>query len=70
MCKKCLLSIKSNPRCPFCRETILLSSIRVNKTVMDYIEAKSRKGSQVNNRQNEPAFHKMNEKLTTEHTNQ
>jgi len=37
---------------------------------MDYIEAKSRKGSQVNNRQNEPAFHKMNEKLTTEHTNQ
>ena len=37
---------------------------------MDYIEAKSKKGSQVNNGQNGPAFHKMNERLITEHTNQ
>ena len=37
---------------------------------MDYIEAKSKKGSQINNEQNLLAFHKMNDRLITEHTNQ
>ena len=37
---------------------------------MNYIEAKSKKGSQVNNEQNLLALHKMNDILITEHTNQ
>lgn len=37
---------------------------------MDYIEVKSKKGSQINNRQNVQAFQKINDRLKTEHTNQ
>jgi hypothetical protein len=37
---------------------------------MNYIEAKSKKGSQVNNEQNLLGLRKMNDILITEHTNQ
>jgi len=45
MCKICLLTLRNNLRCPFCRQDIHLDSIRLNRTLMDYLEAVSRKGS-------------------------
>ena len=41
-CKHCLLAIKVNLRCPFCRADIHLHKIRLNSTALDQAAVKSR----------------------------
>jgi hypothetical protein len=68
VCKQCLIAIKKTLRCPFCRTDFRMDRIRLNQPAVDFLIAKSRRGSQLSIQSKSPE-NKRNERLITEQTN-